>query len=332
MRHTTFDGVDRPKTPTIVRRLASMENAPERRPARVTPRTVLFVLAGLVLAASAVAALRYVFRTSIVVDGERFFSLWDDAMISMRYARNLAAGHGLVWNAGGEAVQGYSNLGLTLVMALLHLIPVGPAKAPLLFQLVSLGAAGVTVYFTAKLAQLLTGDRAAGVAAAVVVGTFAPFVIWSAQGADSSAIALCMRGLPSGKVDRRAFFAAAAGIVIRLDFALFYCLILAFAVWSASNRREVLLWGVGLLFGTVGALLLFGQMYYGDPLPNTFYLKASGAPRDLMIKHGWWGLQQQTSGRFGIALLLAALFIPLLWRRGRPFVLLYALLLPMRTK
>ena len=71
----------------------------------------------------------YVARTSFVQDGTRVFCLWDDAMISMTYARNLREGHGLVWNPGGERVQGYSNLGVTLVMAALHALPL-PASAP----------------------------------------------------------------------------------------------------------------------------------------------------------------------------------------------------------
>ena len=45
-----------------------------------------------------------------------YFSLFDDAMISMRYGWNLAHGNGLVWNTG-EAVEGYTNLLMTLLMA-----------------------------------------------------------------------------------------------------------------------------------------------------------------------------------------------------------------------
>ena len=37
----------------------------------------------------------FIYRTSFDVGGERYFSLFDDAMISMRYARNLAHGLGL---------------------------------------------------------------------------------------------------------------------------------------------------------------------------------------------------------------------------------------------
>jgi len=42
--------------------------------------------------------------------------LGDDAFISFRYARNLAEGHGLVWNVG-EAVEGYTNFLWVLLMA-----------------------------------------------------------------------------------------------------------------------------------------------------------------------------------------------------------------------
>ncbi len=51
------------------------------------------------------------FQSSIVLDGTRYFWLNDDQMISMRYARNLAEGYGLVWNPG-ERVEGYSNFWL----------------------------------------------------------------------------------------------------------------------------------------------------------------------------------------------------------------------------
>src|SRR3990172_3461576 len=64
----------------------------------------------------------FVYRTSFVaIDGRRYFSLFDDAMVSMRYAWNLAHGNGLVWNIG-EHVEGYTNLLQTLVMSVFALI------------------------------------------------------------------------------------------------------------------------------------------------------------------------------------------------------------------
>jgi hypothetical protein len=47
----------------------------------------------------------------------RYAFLTDDAYISFRYARNLAHGHGLVFNPGGERVEGYSNFLWTVVLA-----------------------------------------------------------------------------------------------------------------------------------------------------------------------------------------------------------------------
>ncbi len=38
----------------------------------------------------------YIYRSSFVIEGERYFVLNDDAMVSMRYAHNLARGKGLV--------------------------------------------------------------------------------------------------------------------------------------------------------------------------------------------------------------------------------------------
>ena len=53
---------------------------------------------------------QYIWRTSFEIGSERYFSLFDDAMISMRYAHNLAHGFGLVWNPGEAPVEGYTNL------------------------------------------------------------------------------------------------------------------------------------------------------------------------------------------------------------------------------
>ena len=60
-------------------------------------------------------------------------------MVSMRFARNLADGHGLVYNAGQPAVEGYTNLLWTLWMAVLHLAPVPIRFVPLLVSITGAG-------------------------------------------------------------------------------------------------------------------------------------------------------------------------------------------------
>ena len=83
---------------------------------------------GLVVAAYAVYVFALFWRSSAVIDGERYFSLGDDAMISMRYARNFVQGHGLVWNAGERPVEGYTNPLWVLLMAAIHALPLPVSK------------------------------------------------------------------------------------------------------------------------------------------------------------------------------------------------------------
>ena len=77
----------------------------------------------------------FILRTSFVVLGERWFVLFEDAMISMRYAKNFASGAGLVWNAGEAPVEGYTNFLWTLWMAAVHTLGIPESKVSLAIML-----------------------------------------------------------------------------------------------------------------------------------------------------------------------------------------------------
>jgi arabinofuranosyltransferase len=62
-------------------------------------------------------AVCFIGRSAIETTQGRYFCLFDDAMVSLRYAWNLAHGDGLVWNPG-ERVEGITSLLWTLYMAL----------------------------------------------------------------------------------------------------------------------------------------------------------------------------------------------------------------------
>src|SRR5215217_9297644 len=84
-------------------------------------RTHAFVTVGIGTCFVAWASL-FIYRSSSVgIDGRRYFCLFDDAMISMRYAWNFSHGMGLVWNVG-ERIQGYTNLLMTLIMSIATLV------------------------------------------------------------------------------------------------------------------------------------------------------------------------------------------------------------------
>ena len=91
-----------------------------RRPAAVAPLLRRLPLA-VALAYSVHQSHAFIAASSFEIEGRRYYSLFDDAMISMRYAANLAHGHGLTWNPG-ERVEGFTNPLWTLVMALAALV------------------------------------------------------------------------------------------------------------------------------------------------------------------------------------------------------------------
>jgi hypothetical protein len=237
----------------------------------------------------------YIYRTSAVVAGSRMFLLWDDGMISMRYARNLAEGDGLTWNGDAEKVQGITNLGLTLLMALIHLLPVSLWHTSLVYQLLSLAMATACLPLVYRLAIALFRERAVGVAAVLATAIYAPFAIWSLQGADVPAVALPVLAavVKVVETERRgqpwpgtSFALLALAVLVRLDASVAYAVVLAFCAWREGTGSPAFRRGFVLLLATWASLLAFGYFYYGDPLPNTYYLKATGSPRLLVLQSG----------------------------------------------
>jgi hypothetical protein len=233
----------------------------------------------------------YVHRTSFVVGDDRVFCLWDDAMISMTYARNLHRGDGLVWNRGGERVQGITNLGVTLVMAGLHGLPVVSTQRPAAFQLLTLALLIASVALVFRIANAHWRDPWLAFGSALATALCAPLAIWTLQGSDVGFVSLwlllAVAALTPCARDRPwVLWLLALGPLIRLDVAVLYVAVAAVsALWAARPLHHLAHAGLALSL-VVGGLLLFGQLYYGDPLPNTYYLKATGVPRDLALLNG----------------------------------------------
>jgi len=278
----------------------------------------------------------YIYRTSAVVAGHRMFLLWDDGMISMRYARNLAEGHGLTWNPDGERVQGITNLGLTLVMALIHLLPLSLWHTSLVYQLLSLGVAAACIPLVYRLAVGLFHERAVGLASSLATALYAPFAIWSLQGADVPGVALPVlaavvwvveaeragRPWPAG-----AFPVLALAILVRPDLTVAYVVMLAFCARREATGSPAFRRGCFLLLATWSGLLAFGTLYYGDPLPNTYYLKATGSPRLLVLASGLRQTVTFVAVVSPLLVLLAAAVLAPRVRRDRALALAAAVVL-----
>jgi len=133
--------------------------------------------------------------------------------------------------------------------------------------------------------------------AAAAIALCFPMTILSLQGSDTGCVGLWL--LSSLWLYRRreashpwslALFALLSlGLVLRVDSVLVIAPFLALAGRSAMRFRRHLLVGTGLLGLVLLGILLFQWSYFGDPLPNTYYLKAFGQPRGMML---WFGTRQ----------------------------------------
>lgn len=261
--------------------------------ARSDKGSVLF--AALVLAAAGYAG-AFIYRTSFVIDGERYFSLFDDAMISMRYASHLANGHGLVWNLAGPPVEGFTNPLWTLYMALPHLLPIAPSKRSLFIQVTSALLLLVNLYFVKRIAEDLSDHSVPVTLAAVGLTAFyLPINNWSLQGMEVGLLTLLVSigtwgAIGCIRTNRFAlwlYLVMGVGTLVRPDMAIPFVATCAFLVVASPGRaRQHLFAGLVTLAASALGQTAFRFWYFRDILPNTYYLKMTGYPLLLRLSRG----------------------------------------------
>jgi arabinofuranosyltransferase len=240
-------------------------------------------------------------RTSSVVgvDGVRRYSLFDDAMISMRYAWNLAHGHGLVWNPG-ERVEGITNLLMTLYMAAWCSV-LDKATAVLAVQI-----SGGVFMLLAAVCSWRAVIEIAGPAARepwlrilVFAATLSyyPLAFWSLGGMEtgllsaltSAAVLIAIARGGSSRAQIGLSVLLGLAFVTRPDAAVSIALIALYRVSRLPGKRRLLSvvateWGILAAF--VAGTSLFRVLYYGHFTPNTYVLKIVGFPLLDRIANG----------------------------------------------
>ena len=284
----------------------------------------------LILLAYALYAALFIQQTSFVIEGKRYYSLFDDAMVSMRYAKNLAHGYGLVWNPGGERVEGYTNLLWVLYMSLFHLLPVAPSKISLFIQISGAVFLLANLFFVRKIADLVSnGSVFVSVGAAFLTAFYLPLNNWSLQGMEvgvltlivSASIWKALRCMQQPSFSIWLYILLGVGTLIRIDMAILFLAILAFLIYAdPKNRRSNLVWGTLVLTFFILLQTLFRLWYYGDILPNTYYLKMTGFPFWLRISRGLWVFLDFTQ-KLNWILFLVPFSIPL-FRRDKVILFL----------
>ena len=210
-----------------------------------------------------------------------FAETMDDPYITFRYAANLAAGHGPVFNIG-EHVEGFTSpLHLMLCVVLLKTMPavdiLFKAKlASLVFGLVLLNQAG-------KLAALLGLKRWECLVAQCLLSLNTNFAIAAVNGLETTLYACLLTAAISGFISegRAGGGSRSAGwlclaLLARPDTYLVFAALLAVQIWrlkcGAVSAQMVLRWTAVF---AVPAFVLTGLrlLYYHALLPNTFYAK-----------------------------------------------------------
>ncbi len=242
----------------------------------------------IILIISAIFYLAFILGTSFEIKGERYFTLVDDAMISMRYARHLAQGHGLTWNIGEPPVEGFTNLGWTLYLAFLHLFPFPASKISLAVMITSATILLANIYTVSKIAEALQPEsKYAPMLAAIITAFYFPLVFWSLRGMEVGLLVLL--------VSLAVLFALTQnnpiliGVILALAILVRVDAIISIAVITlylfAKNKRDAILPIVSIIL-TLLAVFYFQKIYFGDFLPSTYYQKMTGFSTIERIKHG----------------------------------------------
>ncbi len=201
----------------------------------------------------------------------------DDAYISFRYAQNLLAGHGLVFNPG-DPVEGYSNL----LWVLLSAVGMAAGVDALLWSRILglLATAGLLCLLPGTLRRLDPEAAWLGGAAALLTAACGPVACWTLAGLETPLFALLAVLAWRAALDRRPLVAGLVGLLLCLTRPDGLILGPAFLAWSllpAADRPRPHPWrrwsGPVLFCAGLAIHFLWRHDIYGQWLPNTYFAK-----------------------------------------------------------
>ena len=273
----------------------------------------------------------FIFKSSVVIEGVRYFTLFDDAMISMRYAKHLAMGYGLVWNPGDIPVEGYTNFLWVLYMALWHLLPISSAYMALPIQLSGLVFLVWSLYAVRKIAERVSNTNPyVSLGAVALTASYLASNFWGLKGMETSVLTcvvltLVLRLLVCVEQQRFDFFIfvlLGIGLLLRLDFIPLFITMLGYLIgFDKKNRVKNITAACITVCVIIGGMTVFRMFYYHDILPNTYYLKMTGIPLWIRVHKGLWSIQEFIKKMSIIIWLLPCIYIVLYWKDTRVLLL-----------
>ena len=247
----------------------------------------------------------------------------DDAFISFRYAENLAAGNGPVFNVG-ERVEGYTTFLWVVLLSLGKLI----GQDLVYFSRILGSIFAAVVLFLLFLSNRFNSqiDRPAAAIAVIFLGTCGVFAPWAISGMEVTlytslllaAVLLHIRepggAGQTGQAVMVGIVCAVAALTRPEGLMLFGILWLDQLLRSLRGRDRSAYYMLGVFLLPYIPYFCWRFSYYGYPLPNSFYAKVGSTGAQVLR-----GLDY-TSGFAWVALpllllALPQLFSPAWWRR-----------------
>lgn len=230
------------------------------------------------------------FHSSVVIDGKRYFALNDDQMISMRYARNFAEGLGLVWNPG-ERVEGYTNPLWTLIMAAVHVLPIEDAKTAVVIKVINWVLAYIVLLLSERLLRFFQPKPGLALPALLLtLATCLDLVFWATNGFETTLLTVIflwavLRVLEESRsecVKPGTYLLIGLIPIVRSDAYPVWLTVVLLTLAISKNRHQTMrVLGLAVVFPVMH--LLYRRWYYGDWLPNTYYLKVEGVQGRLSM-------------------------------------------------
>lgn len=260
----------------------------------------------------------FIFRTRFIINGVTYFTLVDDAMISMRYARNLSLGHGLVWNVGETPVQGFTNTGWVFLMSFIHLLNFPENLISLFVMIISLIIIIASLLiFHSICSEIIPKNEFTNLFSVLLIGFYFPLVYWTLRGMEVGAISLLVSlaifiqlktNLSIIKKNLLISIIFFLLLLIRIDTIVFISALLFFQFFYSHEKKNVFIQASVVIISLI-SIIIFQYIYFGYPFPNTYYLKLGNVTTFERFISGINNLFLYSIEDFWVPLIIVLLFI-----------------------
>lgn len=215
--------------------------------------------------------------------------VYDDALIYLRYVKNLNAGCGLRFNCDGPAVEGFT---APLYLALLWLGSLVTRQLIDLEQIAATASLGIALVLAVLLAAVVGRARVAArlpavlaVAIAVVLGLDHFVLLNAITGMETALAAAVVTAIALATVTERRWLLIAMlglGLLVRPEILVF---VVALPILPALRRPKYLAAAAGIVIAVVATRYAIFETF----APNTYYAKSGGTWRHCEIGIAYLG-------------------------------------------